>query len=43
MMFTVTTDEYAHNNGLGFRATWNCVNSGTPVFMVDEWESSIDA
>lgn len=38
LMFEVTTDEHAFNNGMGFRVYWTCVSSGTPVFMVDDWE-----
>ncbi|KAI6170818.1 hypothetical protein M3Y97_01115000 [Aphelenchoides bicaudatus] len=39
MMFEITTDKYAYNNGIGLRVFWNCINAGTPVFTVDEWES----
>jgi hypothetical protein len=38
MMFEMTTDEYSYNNGMGLRVIWACINAGTPVFMVDDWE-----
>jgi hypothetical protein len=42
MMFEITTDKFAYNNGYGLKVVWTCINSDTPLFMVDEWEGSSD-